>query len=99
MSVRLAAELIITWWHVLRLGTASLRCLMQAGWKNSPTCRAEQARPCPACTHNCSTLDYMAPELIRHEKKCTSAVDIFSFGALLHELCTGARQGCCIGAL
>lgn len=42
------------------------------------------------------TLDYMAPELIRHEKKCTSAVDIFSFGALLHELCTGKypSRGC-----
>ncbi|PRW57781.1 serine threonine- kinase [Chlorella sorokiniana] len=42
------------------------------------------------------TLDYMAPELLLNNSKCTNAVDTYSFGCLLHEICTGKypSRGC-----
>lgn len=39
------------------------------------------------------TFAYLAPELLTG-CKCTQAVDLYSFGVLLWELCTGAAGAC-----
>jgi serine/threonine protein kinase len=38
------------------------------------------------------TADYMAPEQLTDFKKCTAAVDIYSFGCILHELIDGSAR-------
>lgn len=65
-------------------GVAPLRPVC-AGW-------ARACRPWQACSRVCapSSFDYMAPELLMGQP-CTNRVDIYSYGVLMHEICTGAH--------